>query len=245
MADDRDDAAKSIYETAWDAYAAAWHRTDHGQAHLGDEWTGRGAGAAGSLPEYLAMIRDRFILPWIDPGDTVLEIGVGGGRTAVLLLERCRRLVCADVSGEMLELTRRRLLATPAHVGRCDFVKLNGRDLAGVADGTADVCFAYDTLVHVEPRDIFNYLSLLPRCLRGRRRCILHHANVTSPLGFRKFLAECRRNIGGTRHGLTFSIMTPEIMQRFLDELGYRVLLRDSRTVPRDCVWVCEAPEPA
>jgi hypothetical protein len=74
---------------------------------------------------------------------------------------------------------------------------------------------------------------------------VLHHADVTSPLGFKKFLAEYRHNIGATPHGLTFSVMTPEIMRRFLDELGYRILLEDRTTVPRDCVWVCEAAEPA
>ena len=142
----------------------------------------------------------------------------------------------------MLDLTRRRLAAEPGRAERVQFVKLDGTSLAGIPDAAADACFCYDTLVHVEPRDIFNYLTLLPRVLRGRRRCVLHHADTLSPRGFAKFLGDWHHSIGGRRHGEAFSVMTPAIMRRFLDHLGYRVLLEDHDTVPRDCVWVCEAP---
>ena len=46
----------------------------------------------------------------------------------------------------------------------------------------------------------------------------------------------------GRRHGRSFSVMTDSIMERFLDHLGYEVLLKDTETVPRDCVWVVKAP---
>jgi hypothetical protein len=32
-------------------------------------------------------------------------------------------------------------------------------------------------------------------------------------------------------------------MERFLSHLGYEVRKRDVDTVPRDCVWICTAPE--
>jgi ubiquinone/menaquinone biosynthesis C-methylase UbiE len=225
------------YESAWDAYARAWSREHPGLAHLGDEWTGAGAGAAASLADYLDLIDRRFVEPYVRPDDTVLELGVGGGRTSEILLRRCARLVGADVSAEMLALARERLGEE-----RATWVKLDGRTLDGLPDGAADVCFSYDTLVHLEPRDIFNYLTRLPRVLRGRRVCILHHANTISDLGFRKFLSEWEGNLGGRRHGAAFSVMTDSIMQRFLDHLGYEVLERDSSSVPRDFVWVCRAP---
>jgi ubiquinone/menaquinone biosynthesis C-methylase UbiE len=225
------------YEAAWDNYARLWRERNPSLVHLGDEWVGREAGAADSLAAYLALIRERFVAPWIEPDDTVLEIGVGGGRTAALLLERCRALICADVSAEMLALTRMRLDDPRAH-----FVKLDGMTLDGIGDGAADVCFCYDTMVHLEPRDIFNYLTLLPRVLRGRRLCVFHHADTLSERGFAKFLGDWHHSLGGRRHGEAFSVMTPAIMERFLDHLGYRVLRRDQESVPRDCVWVCTAP---
>ena len=39
--------------------------------------------------------------------------------------------------------------------------------------------------------------------------------------------------------------MTHSIMEKFIDHLGYEVLLKDTETVPRDCVWVLRAPEAA
>ena len=35
------------------------------------------------------LVESRFILPYVGPGDTVLELGVGGGKTAVLLRTHC------------------------------------------------------------------------------------------------------------------------------------------------------------
>ena len=232
------DSDKTVdYEASWDNYARLWRERNPDLVHLGDEWIGREAGAAESLEAYVALIRERFVRPWIEPEDTVLEIGVGGGRTAAVLLERCRMLICADVSAEMLALTRARI-----GEDRARFVKLDGVSLAGIPDAAADVCFCYDTMVHLEPRDIFNYLTLLPRVLRGRRVCVLHHADTLSERGFAKYLRDWQHSIGGRRHGEAFSVMTPAIMERFLDHLGSRVLARDQQSVPRDCVWVCVAP---
>ncbi|MGE0725143.1 MAG: class I SAM-dependent methyltransferase [Alphaproteobacteria bacterium] len=234
------DSDKTVdYEASWDNYARLWRARNPDLAHLGDEWAGREAGAAGSLQDYVALIDQRFVRPWIEADDTVLEIGVGGGRTGAILLARCRSLICADVSAEMLALTRSRL-----GEARVRYVKLDGVSLVGVEDGAADACFCYDTMVHLEPRDIFNYLTLLPRVLRGRRVCVFHHADTLSERGFAKYLGDWRHSIGGRRHGEAFSVMTPAIMERFLDHLGYRVLLKDQETVPRDCVWVCAAPAP-
>jgi len=227
------------YEAAWDGYASRWRAARPADGHLGDEWIGREAGAAETLADYLDLIDREFVRPYVAAGDTVLEIGVGGGRTAALLRARGAGLICADVSAEMLALTRARL-----GDDRVDYVKLDGMSLDGVADASADVCFCYDTLVHLEPRDIFNYLTLIPRVLRGRRLCVLHHADTLSERGFAKFLGDWRINLLGRRHGEAFSVMTPAIMRRFLDHLGYRILRQDGTTVPRDCVWVCEAPTP-
>lgn len=230
---------QSPYEEAWDGYSRAWRELHPGLPHLGDEWTGKAAGAASSLDEYCRLIEARFIAPWITPGDTVLEIGVGGGRTAALLAARCGRLICADVSREMLERTRARQLSPP---GGISFVKLDHGGLDAVPDAVADACFCYDTMVHMAPEDIFTYLAALPRILRGQRLCILHHSEILSDLGFRKFLADQSEGHGRRRPGLSFPVMTRAIMQRFLDHLGYEVLRCDTESVPRDCVWVCRAP---
>jgi ubiquinone/menaquinone biosynthesis C-methylase UbiE len=59
------------------------------------------------LGQVQEIIEREFIAPYIEKDDTVLEIGVGGGRTAALLVKHCGRLVCADISARMLKATRR------------------------------------------------------------------------------------------------------------------------------------------
>jgi hypothetical protein len=125
---------------------------------------------------------------------------------------------------------------------RVTYVKLDGLTLAGIEPNSADVCFCYDTMVHLEPRDIFNYLTRLPPLLRGERLCIFHHTNTVSDLGWQRFLRDWDRHLQGRSDGRAFSVMTDALMAKFLTHLNYRVILKDSESVPRDCVWICQAP---
>src|SRR3984885_12106601 len=97
------------YEGKWDAYALDWKLRNPGLEHIGDEWTGEHAGAATSAEEYSKVIEASFIAPNIEIADDVLEIGIGGGKTAALLRPRCHTLTCADISSEMISATRERL----------------------------------------------------------------------------------------------------------------------------------------
>jgi Methyltransferase domain len=225
------------YEGAWNQYARQWRSRFPGARHLGDEWNGSESGAASSVEEYTKLIEERYITPYIEKTDTVLEIGVGGGRTAVLLKSHGERLICADIAADMLAATRSRLGDDGVR-----YVKLNGTRLDGIEPQSVDVCFCFDTLVHVEPRDIYNYLTRIPALMTGKRLCVLHHGNILSDRGWQRFLREWDKNLMGRRHGRSFSVMTDDIMQRFLDHLGYEVIHKDTETIPRDCVWILRAP---
>ncbi|TVU52178.1 MAG: methyltransferase domain-containing protein [Arthrospira sp. PLM2.Bin9] len=231
------DTMKIDYEGAWDDYAQTWVSTNPDFNHIGDEWIGKAAGAAQSRAEYEQIIENTFIAPYIQKHHRVLEIGIGGGKTAALLLKYCDRLTCADISEQMLQATRDRL-----GEDRVNYVKLDGITLDGIRPASLDVCFCYDTMVHIEPRDIFNYLTRIPPLLKGDRLCIFHHTNTLSDLGWQKFLVDWDQNLLGRRQGTAFSIMTDQLMAKFLNHIGYEILHQDSTTVPRDCVWVCRAP---
>lgn len=231
--------AKIDYEGAWDSYAQKWQKIHPKLEHIGDEWIGQGAGAAQSLAEYEDLIEHRFIQPYIQSNQTVLEIGIGGGKTGALLLKYCHNLICADISNQMLAATRSRLGEE-----RVKYYKLDGLTLGNIPEHSADVCFCYDTMVHIEPVDIFNYLTQIPRLLKGERLCVFHHGNTLSQLGWQKFITEWDKNLLGHRHGTAFSVMTDTIMEKFLSHLGYEILVKDPQSVPRDCVWICRAPNP-
>jgi ubiquinone/menaquinone biosynthesis C-methylase UbiE len=225
------------YEGAWNYYARRWRSRYPGLEHIGDEWDGTASGGAGSAGEYGRLVQEQFIVPYVEDCDTVLELGVGGGKTAAMLVARGHDLICADIAQKMLAATRERL-----GDDRVRYVKLDGISLNGVAEHSVDVFFSFDTMVHIEPRDIFNYLTRIPRLMRGKRLCIMHHTNMLSERGWERFLSEWDRNLMG-RRGTSFSVMTDSIMQRFLDHLGYEVIRKDTESIPRDCIWVVRAPE--
>lgn len=225
------------YETAWDTYAQTWRSTHPDQQYIGDEWNGKQAGAANTVTEYQTLIEQHLIAPYINIEDTVLEIGIGGGKTAALLLKHCQQLICADISSQMLQATRERLGDK-----NISYVKLDGLTLNGIASASIDICFCYDTMVHIEPRDIYNYLTRIPRLMRGKRLCIFHHSNILTPLGWQKFLNDQPHNLRGHRDGTAFSIMTDSIMEQFLSHLNYQILHKETQLVPRDCIWICQSP---
>ena len=225
------------YENAWEEYAKKWQEYYPELTYIGDEWIGKAAGAANSLINYQKLIEKKFIAPYINAKHTVLEIGVGGGRTGELLLKYCQQLICADISNSMLNATKNRL-----GEARVKYVKLDGITLNGIDLQTADVCFCYDTMVHLEPRDIFNYLTKIPGILTGEKLCIFHHTNILSDLGWQRFLKDWNQNLMGKRNGTAHSVMTDKIMEKFLSHLNYQIIDKDTESVPRDCVWICQAP---
>ena len=229
------------YAGAWDSVARSFEKNHPDLEHIGDEWDGYRAGAARTNAEYVEVIREKVLGPSVEAGESVLEIGIGGGRTAAMMLEMGVKNLClADVSDEMLRASRERLGEE-----RVSYAKLDGTTLGGVPERSFDACIVFDTLVHIEPRDIFNYLTRIPAVLRseGRRHCLFHHCDTTSELGFQHFLMEWDQNLLGRRKGWAFSLMTKELMERFLAHLGYEVLECDTDTIPRDVVWRCRAPE--
>ena len=167
------------YEGAWDKYAATWRGRFPDAEYLGDEWQGTEAGAAENIVEYVELIERTFIAPYVKSDDHVLEIGVGGGRTALLLRNRAAHVTCADISAGMLRAARERLGDE-----RMSYVKLDGRTLEGIPDASIDFLFCFDTLVHMEPRDIFNYLVRIPTLMRGRRLVLLHHGDMLTERGW-------------------------------------------------------------
>jgi ubiquinone/menaquinone biosynthesis C-methylase UbiE len=77
------------------------------------------------------------------PGARALDFGCGSGNVTAHLLELGMEVTAADVSSEFLRTVRHR------YGDAVRTLRLNGRDLAGVPDGTFDLVAAYSVLHHV------------------------------------------------------------------------------------------------
>jgi SAM-dependent methyltransferase len=119
------------------------------------------------------------ILPRIHalvPTGTILEIGPGFGRWTHYLRDLGERLVLVDLTDKCIAHCRERFADTP-HI---DCHVNDGWSLDMVEDGSVDLVFSFDSLVHVEPQIIDAYLAQLTAKLKPDGVGFLHHSNAGS-----------------------------------------------------------------
>ncbi len=108
------------------------------------------------------------------PTGTVLEIAPGFGRWTRFLLPLCERLVAVDLSTRCIDHCRRRF----AGVDHLELHVNDGSSLAMVDDGTVDLAFSLDSLVHADPTVIERYLDQLAAKLSPDGVGFFHHSNL-------------------------------------------------------------------
>lgn len=213
----------TLYERSWDAYSAGWE--ERAGRHLGDKW---------GSETFTQAIFERFCLPYLGDDKAVLEIGPGGGKYSVLLAPRCKVLYAADVSQAMLDRTARRLKGCD----RVQYVKLNGLDYSGVPADSFDVVFSFDAFVHLDTEEIFWNLKEIQKVLKPGGMAVIHFANLLSPYGWEKFVQEAGVNRGEQKQVGRFNFLTPQIIERFLEELKFRIDRIDTEINGRDFIAV-------
>jgi ubiquinone/menaquinone biosynthesis C-methylase UbiE len=119
----------------------------------------------------------------ICPKDDVLEVGCGAARVGVHLAPRCRHWTGADVSGNMLRFAASAL----QHMQNTSLHKLNGFDLSGLADNSADVAYCTAVFMHLDEWDRFRYVQEFHRVLRPGGRVYFDNFDLRSPDGWELF----------------------------------------------------------
>ena len=152
-----------------------WGRYDW--SRRGDEWSERWGGSenlwrATVLPRIAAFL----------PASHALEIAPGAGRMTAFLAPLCRRLTLIELTPECLEICRRRF----AELEHVDYLPCDGKSLRGVATGSVDFVFSFDSLVHADRAAVGGYLSEIARVLTSAGAAFLHHSNLGElvPPGF-------------------------------------------------------------
>lgn len=143
------------------------------------DWQG-GAGEEWSLDEaWKQSIVHAFIEKHVPAGSSVLEIGPGGGRWTVPLLERASSYVGVDISPSCVEACRERF----GDDGRAQFAVGSGNDLAPVATGSVDALWSFDVFVHINQSEVDKYADEFDRVLKPGGIGIIHHGAVGGSLG--------------------------------------------------------------
>jgi len=83
----------------------------------------------------LRFIRDRYVLPYVSPEHTAVEIGPGGGRWTRYLLD-FKKLYVVDYHAELL-VELKKNFGDP----RMEFIKNNGTDFPGITERSINYLF--------------------------------------------------------------------------------------------------------
>jgi SAM-dependent methyltransferase len=217
----------------WEWYARDFERSGETRTHLGDEWNQpEQIGAAVASSEIVRHLDEHVFKPFIDKVDTILEIGAGGGRFTEVLVTKASLVIAADTAPTMLKLLRRRFARDP----RVRTVLLDGRSLGTLPNASVDVVFSYDVFVHLPHWEIFNYLREMKRVLRLGGRAVIHHGNVLSELGWKKFLDDAERERAGLAPRGRFTFVTPSIMAVLIERAGLHLERSEEQIVRRDAI---------
>jgi ubiquinone/menaquinone biosynthesis C-methylase UbiE len=180
---DRVGAVEALRE-AWSRYPGEWQRDaalSRGVRTLGEEWGGA---------EFADLVVE-LVGVYLGPDVDVLELGCGGGKFSQRLAPRCRSLVCADISEQMLKHAQATLddSGIDANVS---YVLLDGVDFAGVPDRSLDFIFSYDVQLHLQPENVFSYMLDARRVLRDGGVLMVHQVRLASDGGMDHFLGQFR-----------------------------------------------------
>jgi SAM-dependent methyltransferase len=135
----------------------------------GEEWS---APWGGSDPQWFGSLYPR--LHRLVPARTILEIAPGFGRWTRFLLPLCENYIGLDLSPICIEHCREAF----SGANHARFIGNDGYSMLDVADGSVDLVFSFDSLVHAE-LDVFeSYIPQILQKLTPNGAAFLHHSNI-------------------------------------------------------------------
>jgi SAM-dependent methyltransferase len=202
----------------WDRYSARWTKQtatlddpsvvadrESNLRTLGDEW-GRAADVDKIVEEY--------IYPYIDQNSVVAEIGVGGGRIAAKVADRCGALQCFDISPNMMERAKTHL----AGRHNVNFTLLQKPELPSEATGTLDFVYSFDVFVHLDVHTMWRYFREFERVLKKNGHAFVHTANLRAPGGWERFSKQERFAVEG------HYFITPDTVEVLAERAGLKIV---------------------
>jgi len=158
----------------------------------------------------LKFVRDRWVLPYVQPSQACVEIGPGGGRWTRYLVG-FSKLYVVDYHDELLDELKKNF-KNPNII----FVKNNGTDFPSVADHSVDFLFSFGVFVHLDVPLINEYLANMRRILRPAGNAVIQYSDKTKVMA---------REDAGLDSG--FSENDPSRMRKMVTEAGFSVIEED------------------
>lgn len=128
----------------------------------------------------------------------MLEIGVGGGRVARQVAQRCEELHCVDISKEMIKKAKSNLSDFPLITYHLSTVSPDFPAEVKLA-APFDFIYSFDVFVHVDLHTFYQTLLFLHPLLKpdGSTHLFFSLANLCSDLGFDRFKKQKTHKVAG------------------------------------------------
>jgi hypothetical protein len=165
--------------------------------------------------ETLRFLKDRYVLPYVNPAHDAVEIGPGGGRWTRYLLG-FHRLYVFDYYSELLEQLRMTVNAPNLTI-----IKNDGYNFPGVQSGAIDYLFSFGTFVHLDLGLIRAYLENMRDILKPGGNVVISYSDKT------KIMAQVNKS---------FSENNPDTMRRLIADCGFKLIEEDLTTLPHSSV---------
>ena len=158
----------------------------------------------------LKFVRDRYVLPYVTPEHTAVEIGPGGGRWT-RYLTGFRAVYIVDFYAEILEEVKKNFKAL-----NLQFIQNNGTDFPGIPENTIDYLFSFGTFVHLDNDLIAIYLKNMQSIVKPGGNIVIQYSDKT------KIMAQINEG---------FSDNTPEHMRTLATDSGFTIVEEDLTTL--------------
>jgi SAM-dependent methyltransferase len=158
----------------------------------------------------LQYIRDRFVVPFVNPNHVALDLGCGGGRWTRYLLG-CGTVYAIDYYQQLIDEFRRTYARYPHVVA----IKNNGTDFPGVPPRSVDYILSFGCFGHLNDTLIDSYLGNIKTILKPGGNVVIHYSDKT------KVMAQNE----------AFADNTPEKMRAMVLRHGYAILQEDTTTM--------------
>lgn len=159
----------------------------YGWKKKGDEWSEAWGGADMQWYSMLLPRLHHFVLT-----GNVLEIAPGQGRWTRFLAPMAKKLIAVDLSQKCIDICTERF----KHSSHVHFYVNDGLTLNVVDDGSIDLAFSFDSLVHCEVNVIESYICELSKKLSSNGVGFIHHSNLDEYSTYFRSIRRIPRGVG-------------------------------------------------
>jgi SAM-dependent methyltransferase len=158
----------------------------------------------------LVFIRDRYVLPFVNPDHVAMDIGCGGGRWTRYLLG-FKTVYAVDYYAALISEFRRSF----DRYKNVTAIKNNGTDFPGVAPHSVDYILSFGCFGHLNHDLIDGYLANIKTILKPGGNAVIHYSDK------RKLMAK----------EAAFADNTPEQMRALVLRHGFTIVEEDTGTM--------------